>query len=65
METDRRINITTRELIIDMVGLSSSDIEKNYIGDFLCEARNGYSYAEAKAAFKYGKGGGYFDRFTP
>ena len=46
---------TPRELIINTAGLSLNYFATNYLGDYICEARNGHSYAEAKAALKYGK----------
>ena len=57
ISTYQRITITSRELIINTLGLSLNDIRTRYVGEFLCEARNGHSFAEAKAAFKYGKRG--------
>ena len=56
MGMDPRITITATQLIINLAGLTSSYILRNYVGDYFCVAENGYSYAEAKAEFKYGKG---------
>ena len=55
LNTYRWFTITSSELIINMVGLSLHYAATSYIGDYTCEATNGYSYAEAKAALKYGK----------
>ena len=55
MGADPRITINATELIIDLIGLSTNDIETNYTGEYMCIASDGYNIAKAKAAFKYGK----------
>ena len=55
VNTYRWFTITSRELIINTVGLSLYYAVTSFIGDYTCEATNGYSYAKAKAALKYGK----------
>ena len=55
MGTNPRILINATELIIDLIGLSTNDIETNYTGEYMCIASDGYTIAKAKAKFKYGK----------
>ena len=55
MATNTRITINSTELIIDLIGLSTNDIETNYIGEYMCIASDGYTIAKAKATFKHGK----------
>ena len=43
------------QLIIDLIGLSTNDIETIYTGEYMCIASDGYTNAKAKATFKHGK----------